>query len=300
MTKYALYSPIEVGAQITLKLVEVLNQLEILWWKKSHLKVIQDGDHDTSYYHLVGEWLHEEVEAKYRVRNFSVELYLEPYPNANLDATLNGKFPSIASSYSSMLSQPFTARRVNLAQSTILSIPFYAMQFTRLPESIYDDVDKKVRKRRRLALRFTRQAYSAFLAKLSWRLTRKPESLWSHLLRSKYCNNRCNLDIFITKSNVSVVEMKKCLGLNDNRWVPPDYVTFIEERCNEMQKTFSHPLDLGNGASNLEVKEEVFLKWQPPPDGWVLLNVDGASKGNLALLHDDIGGPMWPLLIVRR
>jgi len=39
-----------------------------------------------------------------------------------------------------------TARRVNLAQSTILSIPFYAMQFTRLPESIYDDVDKKLRK----------------------------------------------------------------------------------------------------------------------------------------------------------
>jgi len=53
-----------------------------------------------------GEWLHEEVKAKYMVWNFSVELYLEPYPNANMDANLNGKFPSIASSYSSMLSQP--------------------------------------------------------------------------------------------------------------------------------------------------------------------------------------------------
>jgi len=72
---------------------------------------------------------------------------------------------------------------------------------------------------------------------------------------------------YFCSHNMTAVEMKKFLRLNDNRWVPPDSVTFIEERCNEMQKTFSHPLDLGNGAGNFEVKEEVFLIWQPPPDG---------------------------------
>ena len=120
------------------------------------------------------------------------------------------------------------AGRATLVQSAISSIPFYTMQTTKLPRSTCDELDRKSRSflwgsnegERKvhmvswnqiskpkheggLGISQMRQANSAFLAKLGWRLLAEPSALWSRLLRAKYCDNRCDLDMFKDKQNAS-------------------------------------------------------------------------------------------------
>lgn len=54
-----------------------------------------------------------------------------------------------------------------------------------------------------LGIRETRQAKAAFIAKLGWRLLAEPNSLWSRVLRAKYCDSICDLDMFKEKQNAS-------------------------------------------------------------------------------------------------
>lgn len=54
-----------------------------------------------------------------------------------------------------------------------------------------------------LGIRQMRQSNSAFLAKLGWRLLAEPSALWSRVLRAKYCEGRCDLDMFKEKQNAS-------------------------------------------------------------------------------------------------
>jgi len=121
-----------------------------------------------------------------------------------------------------------TADRVTLIQSTLSSIPYFAMQTAKLPRSLCDDLDRKFRRflwggnaeQRKihnvcwdvvtkikecggLGLRSMRQVNTAFMMKLGWRLLTEQGSLWSRVLRSKYCKGRCDLDMFQEKSNVS-------------------------------------------------------------------------------------------------
>ena len=121
-----------------------------------------------------------------------------------------------------------TAGRVTLIQSTLSSIPYFAMQTANLPKSLCDDLDRKVRrflwggnseqkkvhkvcwevvtKNKEcggLGIRSMRHVNSAFMMKLGWRLLTEKESLWSRVLRSKYCNGRCDLDMFQEKANSS-------------------------------------------------------------------------------------------------
>lgn len=121
-----------------------------------------------------------------------------------------------------------TAGRVTLAQTSLCSTPSYVMQSTKLHRSICDDIDKKVRgfvwgdtaKKRKvhpvawecitkpkdaggLGLRSMRQANAAFLAKLDWRVLAEPRTLWSRVLRSKYYESRCDIDMFKVEADGS-------------------------------------------------------------------------------------------------
>lgn len=120
------------------------------------------------------------------------------------------------------------AGRATLVQSSISSMPYYAMQTTKLPRSTCDDMDKVARRflwggteeQRKiylvsweqvtketvnggLGIRSMRQANSAFLTKLGWRVIAEPNTLWSQVLRHKYCDGRCDLDIFKHKQGSS-------------------------------------------------------------------------------------------------
>lgn len=54
-----------------------------------------------------------------------------------------------------------------------------------------------------LGIRAMRQAYAAFLTKLGWRLIAESDSLWSRVVRDKYCEGRCELDMFKHKPGAS-------------------------------------------------------------------------------------------------
>jgi len=111
------------------------------------------------------------------------------------------------------------AGRATLIQSTLSAIPSYTMQTARLPRSICDEIDRKVRcflwggtnnvrkihlanwnsvtkpkELGGLGLRAMRSLNSAQLAKLGWRLCNETESFWSRVLRAKYCRGRCGFD----------------------------------------------------------------------------------------------------------
>jgi len=107
------------------------------------------------------------------------------------------------------------AGRLTLIQSTITAIPAYVMQSARLPRSVCDMLDKRIRRflwggtslARKphlvawetvikdketggLGIRSMRQLISAFLMKLGWRLKTEPATLWTRLLKEKYCRGR--------------------------------------------------------------------------------------------------------------
>ena len=120
------------------------------------------------------------------------------------------------------------AGRATLIQSALSSIPYYTMQSTKLPRSTCDEVDRKnknflwgelegerkvhlvawenvnrAKVEGGLGIKSMRQVNAAFLAKLGWRLLAEPQSLWSRILRAKYCENRCDIDMFKEKANAS-------------------------------------------------------------------------------------------------
>ena len=122
------------------------------------------------------------------------------------------------------------AGRATLIQSTLSTIPYYTMQSTKLPRSTCDEIDRrnkeflwgelegerkvhlvswenvnKPKQEGGLGIKSTRQVNAAFLAKLVWRLLAEPKSLWSRLLRAKYCDNRCDIDMFKARGNASNV-----------------------------------------------------------------------------------------------
>ncbi|CAI0546181.1 unnamed protein product [Linum tenue] len=103
------------------------------------------------------------------------------------------------------------AGRVTLARSVLSSLPTYAMQTTLLPISICDEIVRRVRKfiwgstgdsrkihlvhwegvcqtkkEGGLGFRKAHELNLAFLAKLVWLFTKKPDELWVYVLQSKY------------------------------------------------------------------------------------------------------------------
>lgn len=101
----------------------------------------------------------------------------------------------------------------------------YGTQSTKIPRTTCDELDRKSRNflwgsqewekkihlvswasitksKKEGGLRAMRQTNTAFLTKLGWRLLMEPNSLWSRVLHAKYCDDRCDLDMFKEK-NVS-------------------------------------------------------------------------------------------------
>lgn len=50
-----------------------------------------------------------------------------------------------------------------------------------------------------------RQSNATFLTKLGWRVITEPNALWSRVIRNKYYKGLCDLDMFVTKANMSNV-----------------------------------------------------------------------------------------------
>ena len=92
-----------------------------------------------------------------------------------------------------------------------------------------------------LAIPSARQANSAFLSKLGWRVLTEPNALWARVLRAKYCHGHCDVDMFVPKVGMSnvwrgITKNAKvlCEGLQvavgngrntlfwDHRWATPE------------------------------------------------------------------------------
>ncbi|XP_074314431.1 uncharacterized protein LOC141649645 [Silene latifolia] len=122
------------------------------------------------------------------------------------------------------------AGRTTLVQSTLTTIANYSMQTAKIPRTVCDSIDRKARRflwggddlkkpihliswenlqkpksLGGLGLPSARQSNAAFLTKLGCRALVEPTSLWSRVLRAKYCNNRCDIDIFQAKRSMSNV-----------------------------------------------------------------------------------------------
>jgi hypothetical protein len=140
------------------------------------------------------------------------------YLGANLDPgrSLRGKFNHIVNKIQRKLNgwkqQCLSlAGRITLAKSVISTIPYYHMQYAKIPKTICDEIDKIQRgfiwgdsdQGRKahliswdvcclpkvdggLGFRQTHKMNEAFLMKILWNLIKNPEDLWCRVLRSKY------------------------------------------------------------------------------------------------------------------
>lgn len=52
-------------------------------------------------------------------------------------------------------------------------------------------------------MRSMRQTNTTFMERMGWRLIKEPDSLWSRVVRNKYCNGRCDWDMISKKANAS-------------------------------------------------------------------------------------------------
>ncbi|XP_074267507.1 uncharacterized protein LOC141590888 [Silene latifolia] len=143
---------------------------------------------------------------------------------AHLEERVNKRLSGWASKQLSL------AGRDTLVKSTLTTLVNYSMQTAKIPKTICDNIDRKTRRflwggneekksihlikwdtikqpksKGGLGIVSARQANAAFLTKLGWRVITEPTSLWSRVLRAKYCNNRCDINIFQPKRNMSNV-----------------------------------------------------------------------------------------------
>ena len=71
---------------------------------------------------------------------------------------------------------------------------------------------------------------------------------------------------------------------NKRRFGDPDFQpyrpwSFIIDRAKEITEAVMEPPNTHTGTGGSR-RQETFIYWHPPPEGWINLNVDGASKGN--------------------
>ncbi|XP_021717958.1 uncharacterized protein LOC110685744 [Chenopodium quinoa] len=122
------------------------------------------------------------------------------------------------------------AGRITLAKSTLSTMSFYSMQTAKVPRTITENIDRKLRRfiwggnedknkvhilawdtlqkpkdQGGIGISSAKQANAAFLTKLGWRVLTKPNLLWSRVLRAKYCKGRCDVDMFESKKDMSNV-----------------------------------------------------------------------------------------------
>ncbi|KAL2929232.1 hypothetical protein RDABS01_034643 [Bienertia sinuspersici] len=139
------------------------------------------------------------------------------------------------------------AGRATLAKSTLSTMGIYSMQSAKIPKSTCDDIDRKTRKfimgehddQRKvhliswgtlqnpkeqggLGFQSMRQSNAAFLTKIGWRMLSEPTTLWARVLRNKYCQGRCDIDVFqatLNSSNLWKVGDGQTTLFWDHKWV---------------------------------------------------------------------------------
>jgi len=148
---------------------------------------------------------------------------------ANIDPrrTTRGKFNHIIEKIQGKLSgwkhQCLSlAGRLTLSKSVLSSIPYYHMQYAKLPNTLCDEIEKiqrgflwgdtnQIRKPHLinwevcclpkgdggLGIRNQKQMNEAFLMKMLWNMINKPDDLWCKVLYSKYGRNK-DLRVAIT------------------------------------------------------------------------------------------------------
>ncbi|KAK9671970.1 hypothetical protein RND81_12G067000 [Saponaria officinalis] len=143
---------------------------------------------------------------------------------AHLEEKFNKRFAGWQTKHLSL------AGRNTLVQSTLSTLANYSMQTAKIPRTTCDNLDRKTRRflwggtgekkkvhliswetvqkskiNGGLGIRSSRQSNAAFLTKLGWRVLAEPNTLWARVLRAKYCNGRCDVNMFQPKLNMSNV-----------------------------------------------------------------------------------------------
>ncbi|KAL8153455.1 hypothetical protein V2J09_011215 [Rumex salicifolius] len=207
------------------ELEDTLQQEHALWLQKSGTNFLLDGDRNTRYYHLSsmvrrrynkiltlksedGEWITDHESLR--------QLVLRADTRLNISGALAIPIESIFDTY---LGVPMAcgkmtkvrnnflfekvSKRLRGWQEKVLSMPGRICGFIWGSTSNQKKVhllawDKIARPRSLggLGIRSMRQSNAATLAKLSLKTIQEPSSLWSRVLRRKYCNSRLDVDMF--------------------------------------------------------------------------------------------------------
>lgn len=120
---------IKLEAKLRREMDEVLNEEELLWFQKSRLEAIRDGDRNTRYFHLStlirrrrnrietlkdesDNWIQEDTQVKALVFKYWSELFQEEQGAVHGSRLLLGCFPDISSEDRAQISRPFTSCEV--------------------------------------------------------------------------------------------------------------------------------------------------------------------------------------------
>ena len=123
---------LKLEAQLRKEYNDILNQLELLWFQKSRMEALRDGDRNTRYFHLsttvrrrynrveglqnqAGDWITEPDHVRRLVADFFASLYSEPVPEFDTDDILQDQFPRISHESLTQLERPFTFTEVQTA-----------------------------------------------------------------------------------------------------------------------------------------------------------------------------------------
>ena len=123
---------IKMEARLRREMDDVLNQEELLWFQKSRMDAIRDGDRNTRYFHLstiirrrrnriealrkdTGEWTFDPDELKNMVLSYWKSLFQEDQTEARGHTLLCDRFPEITLADRASLSRPFAECEIRRA-----------------------------------------------------------------------------------------------------------------------------------------------------------------------------------------
>lgn len=115
---------IELEKSLRVELETVLHQEELLWFQKSRMDAIRDGDRNTKFFHLStvirrkrnkigmlknadGSWITKPLVVKQLVVQYLECLFTEEEPNALISNFLPGCFPTIPAEDWAILARPY-------------------------------------------------------------------------------------------------------------------------------------------------------------------------------------------------
>lgn len=106
------------------ELDDILHEEEMLWFQKSRMEAIKDGDRNTKFFHLAtiirrqrnkllmlqneeNNWVNDPIEVKAMIVRYWQELFTEECPNYNINCFLPGCFPKMTDREFDLLQRPY-------------------------------------------------------------------------------------------------------------------------------------------------------------------------------------------------